>query len=260
MELSWESADEDVAYYRYQINGEEEGLWTVVDSATTSIAVDMGAGINTIYVQASYDGMLWSESGYATCVVARERTEDSIATNEVDGETKETATKNGYEGKRYEASIGLSPYALQHITYSDDIGYDNRTSQCGLGASLGIALNISNRFGIGTSLAYEWHSFDNFHDYNDIKMDIRLRYAILESERKGLRLLLEAGGGADLVIRDDGDIGLYPLLSYGIRGDAMLTDSISINIGCDLAHTFQDGSSVFHMAPTIGISCHWGSR
>jgi len=256
VECGWERDDERISRYRYQLNGEEDDGWTVVDGATTSISVDMGAGINTIYVQASYDGVKWSESGHATYVVAREAPADSMASDGAAG----TAAGSGRGSKRYEASIGLSPYALQRITYSDDIGYDNRTSRYGLGARLGIAFNISNRFGIGAGLAYEWHGFEGFHDYSDIKLDARIRYTILGSGRKGPRLLLEVGGGADLAIRDDGDIGLYPLVSYGIRGGMMLSDSISMDMGCALAHTFQDGSSVLHVAPAIGMSCHWGRR
>lgn len=242
VECGWESEDSGVSCYRYQLNGEEEGKWTVVDGSSTGATIDMGIGLNILYVQASYDGVSWSESGHAAFALPRE------------GEARASEKGTG----RYEAAMMLGPYALQHIIYSED--YGNRTSRYGLGAGIGIAFNISKRFGIGTGLSCEWHGFGGFHDYGDIKMDISLRYALVSSEDKGQRLLLELGGGADLVIRDDGEIGFYPLLSYGIGWDAMLTDGISMNIGCGFGHTFQEGSTVFHMMPTVGITCHWGQR
>lgn len=61
----WESAEEGVTAFRYQLDGELEDGWTVVDASVTSFnlgPVDDSV-TRVLYVQQSYDGELWSESG-----------------------------------------------------------------------------------------------------------------------------------------------------------------------------------------------------
>lgn len=60
----WILNDPDVTAYRYQLNGEEDGNWIVVDGATSSFtATGLDPYLDyTLYLQASYDGINWSES------------------------------------------------------------------------------------------------------------------------------------------------------------------------------------------------------
>lgn len=64
----WEKADEDVVAFRYQLDAQEADGWTVVDSSVTSYSV--GPVDDTVsyslYLQQSYDGITWSESGQLT--------------------------------------------------------------------------------------------------------------------------------------------------------------------------------------------------
>jgi hypothetical protein len=64
----WEKADEDVVAFRYQMDAQEADGWTVVDSSVTSYSV--GPVDDTVsyslYLQQSYDGITWSESGQLT--------------------------------------------------------------------------------------------------------------------------------------------------------------------------------------------------
>lgn len=64
----WEKADEDVVAFRYQMDAQEADGWTVVDSSVTSFSV--GPVDDTVayslYLQQSYDGETWSESGQLT--------------------------------------------------------------------------------------------------------------------------------------------------------------------------------------------------
>lgn len=66
MNVSWQWIlnDPDVTAYRYQLNGEEDGNWIVVDGATSSFtATGLDPYLDyTLYLQASYDGINWSES------------------------------------------------------------------------------------------------------------------------------------------------------------------------------------------------------
>lgn len=66
--FSWETNDDEVTQYRYILDDELKGNWTVVDSSVTSVTYeDFPEGVeHTLYVQATYDGENWSESGSAT--------------------------------------------------------------------------------------------------------------------------------------------------------------------------------------------------
>ena len=70
MSVTWEWLldDPEVNYYRYQLNGTEDDGWTVVSGDT---GVYVAEGLDpyadyTLYLQRSYDGINWSESGVST--------------------------------------------------------------------------------------------------------------------------------------------------------------------------------------------------
>ena len=58
---SWKNPGENVGYYRYQLNGEKETAWRVIDGSIESVVLP-SSGRNILHIQASYDGELWSES------------------------------------------------------------------------------------------------------------------------------------------------------------------------------------------------------
>ncbi len=62
----WQSDDENIKYYRYQLGGEDDNGWTVVDGKTTSVTIDSDTLITDFYLQASYDGAIWSSSSKMT--------------------------------------------------------------------------------------------------------------------------------------------------------------------------------------------------
>jgi len=85
IEWQWDLLDEEISFFRYQIDGETEEDWTVVDSTITSFnlgPVD-SQNIYSLYLQQSYDGENWSESavvGYNVSVieVAKEPEQEPI--------------------------------------------------------------------------------------------------------------------------------------------------------------------------------------
>lgn len=91
---TWNSQDGKISWFRYQLNAQEEDGWTVVDASVTSVVLSVqdmlqslpqsvaedsvsGEGnasqdvVLTLYVQSSYDGVLWSQSGCSTYVLKR---------------------------------------------------------------------------------------------------------------------------------------------------------------------------------------------
>lgn len=74
IEWQWDLVDEEISYFRYQLDGETEEDWTVVDSSVDSFTLGPvdSQNIHSLYLQQSYDGELWSESavvGYNVSVV-----------------------------------------------------------------------------------------------------------------------------------------------------------------------------------------------
>lgn len=60
---NWYRNDRGVKYYRYQLDGEEEDNWTVVDSNVYEVSLDIDVSVvHVLYLQQSYDGIHWSES------------------------------------------------------------------------------------------------------------------------------------------------------------------------------------------------------
>ena len=59
----WFENDPMVGYYRYQVDGEDEDGWTVVDWSVTEAAIELDVSVvHTLYLQQSYDGVVWSPS------------------------------------------------------------------------------------------------------------------------------------------------------------------------------------------------------
>lgn len=61
----WEQADEQVTEFRYQLNDQDPDGWIIVDSSVTSYTIGpvQDSQEYTLYLQQSYDGSSWSESG-----------------------------------------------------------------------------------------------------------------------------------------------------------------------------------------------------
>lgn len=72
VEWNWVKNDPAVQYFRYQLDGEADDAWTVVDADTTSYSVSGldATGSYTLYLQQSYDGVYWSESASTTSQAA----------------------------------------------------------------------------------------------------------------------------------------------------------------------------------------------
>ena len=72
---SWSQNDPDVKYFRYQLDGEEEGKWTVVDADVLSASYDIDVSVeHTLYLQQSYDGANWSASSHTVSAAVEDET------------------------------------------------------------------------------------------------------------------------------------------------------------------------------------------
>ena len=70
---SWSQNDPDVKYFRYQLDGEEEGKWTVVGADVLNASYDIDVSVeHTLYLQQSYDGANWSASSHTVSAAVEE--------------------------------------------------------------------------------------------------------------------------------------------------------------------------------------------
>ena len=77
---SWSQNDPDVKYFRYQLDGEEEGKWTVVDADVLSASYDIDVSVeHTLYLQQSYDGANWSASSHTVSAAVEDETLQAAA-------------------------------------------------------------------------------------------------------------------------------------------------------------------------------------
>ncbi len=77
---SWSQNDPDVKYFRYQLDGEEEGKWTVVDADVLSASYDIDVSVeHTLYLQQSYDGANWSASSHTVSAAVDDETLQAAA-------------------------------------------------------------------------------------------------------------------------------------------------------------------------------------
>ena len=73
----WFENDPNVQFYRYQIDGEDDDSWTVVDFLVNEVTVTLDVSVlHTLYLQQSYDGIHWSASSFTESEVYPEFEEE----------------------------------------------------------------------------------------------------------------------------------------------------------------------------------------
>ena len=73
----WFENDPNVQFYRYQIDGEDDDNWTVVDFLVNEVTVTLDVSVlHTLYLQQSYDGIHWSASSFTESEVYPEYEEE----------------------------------------------------------------------------------------------------------------------------------------------------------------------------------------
>ena len=74
---TWYENDPDVEFYRYQVDGEEDGRWIVVDRSVNEVSLTLDVSVlHTLYLQQSYDGELWSPSSATDSEIYTESEEE----------------------------------------------------------------------------------------------------------------------------------------------------------------------------------------
>ncbi len=312
--VSWSKSD-DYSYIRYERDSESEDGWRVIDGSSESIVLPYHKGVNTYYIQSSWDGVNWSESAYCTYIADEEKktcacntilwtwdTDDSrvkyfrykLDNNEwtvVDAYVREieleahdglntlfveasydkeawsesasgryTYESKTYRTRRWETALSLLPYSYQRIDYTTEHNPESRASIYGGGLGLELRYNFNSIVSLGSGVRTEHYKYEDFHIYHDLKLTSTLGLKLSGKNNSRNKLSLLIGGGVDFVVRDDGEVGFYPLIEYGVRDTFRLNEKLSLGFTLSLNHTFQNGSVVMHVLPSISLTYTWGCK
>ena len=161
------------------------------------------------------------------------------------------------QGVGYPASITVSPSSsFQHIFYSED-SYNDRN---GFGLGLGLSYDhfIKNKFALGLEGSYEYFLYQNFFNYQDFKVQATGKLQLGKYKPSSdIKLFFTAGAGCDMVQRNDGDFGVYPLFNLGLETLIMCSDSYDTVLGLNTGLTIQNGSMVLQVEARVGIRSYF---
>ncbi len=186
----WTSGgDSSVRYFRYQLNGEKEEGWTVVENTVGEVHLDVDTHA-TMYVQASYDGLNWSNSTSSSYIAASLASSPDAISSE----------------KSHPLSLRLSftPYscAIYYFYNGEDVqGAKNLTGSV---------------YGLSSSLELDWCPIKALRLYPEAGYTFSLKPETVLPQENDVHYGY-AGVGADWV----GAITEKNLLYVGLLGGAM---------------------------------------
>ena len=145
---TWYENDPNVEFYRYQLDGEEEGRWTVVDWSVTEVSLTLDVSvIHTLYLQQSYDGEIWGPSSATDSEIYTEGEEpepyeeEELSEEEIPEESEwddEVIAATVMEDEIFVPTVEVEVYRPQ-IYVDGGIGYINSIPDSA--APKGIGLN-----------------------------------------------------------------------------------------------------------------------
>lgn len=169
LKWSWYSQDERISSYRWQLGGEEDGKWTVVDSSVTTLILASPES-DVLYVQASYDGVNWSLSSSAS-----------------HSEVK--------SGQSFSLRASLSPYSLALYRFYN--GYGTSSSRT----------KTDSVYGLSSSFEFDWAPTSWLTLYPEIGYDLAVKKEAVIPGGKTVHYF-KAGAGADFTFSISGKSSL----------------------------------------------------
>lgn len=162
------------------------------------------------------------------------------------------------QGKVHSDRFSVCPIVSCQKVFYEDSTYENRN-----GYAPGTEFSYSyltesglHAFTLGCSYEHFYYYDSSFHDFNDIKFKAGIKHQIISFGKadSSSKLYIYGSGGADFVIRDDGDTGLYPLFEAGLNFHTRLNELADFVVLLNCGVTIQDDSRVLHSSAGFGIS------
>ena len=190
--ITWEWLLEDpmVTTFRYQLDGEDEANWTVVDSFVTSYTeYDLDGSVpHTLYLQQSYDGINFSGSALSVAdplddfeeeVFEEPVSEEPVVVAEEPADVEEPAAVEEPEAivavapvaevapkavkakpaSRYYTTITLGGTFNQQLSDGMTTGYHESNAKIGLGVNLNNIITLNKAMGLGLDIDVAYSPF-----------------------------------------------------------------------------------------------------
>ncbi len=256
IQWTWSTSDENVKYFRYQLNNEDDNNWTVVDSTITSVSLET-TNNSTLYVQASYDGINWSESSSAIYEKSSNNKGRLYLCTPIEWIWhSEDESINYYRYQRdeeYEDGWSVVDSSVNSVKLGSHLGIntfylqasrDGKTwSESTVGtykrSLLSIRLNIAayssavyifpngleieeartlmgTTYGTSTSIELDWYLLDNLRVYPEVGYSLVLKARTTIPKQYAVHYI-KAGGGVDYLVGIQEGLNLYAgLFGYAI--------------------------------------------
>ena len=177
IEWTWSAESNETNYFRYQLNGEDEDSWTVVDSQVTSVILPSETDNDTLFVQASNDGKVWSDSA-------------------VGQYTKK------HEYRPLSLSIDVAPYSAGIFYFYNGHYIDNARTLMG------------TIYGISAGIELDWRVLPNLRFYPEVGYSYEMKIQTVIPKRQDMHYI-KAGGGLDCLFSISEKTDVYLGLSGG---------------------------------------------
>lgn len=205
----WFENDYNVEYYRYQLDGENEDGWVVVDWSVTEVTLSVDISVpHTLYLQQSYDGENWSESSLADSEVYQEEGVDASPIDEVNEEF--AAAMEAEYGDSFVAVGPTSVNDADMVVY-DTISIDRYNGMSCLDFGVGYLNYLPNSTGpksVGLFVSYnrtyvqvgfgEFGFKANLSLYTNKNLFVDIRHTQLMSYANMLAMFMTKVGNCDL--------------------------------------------------------------
>ncbi len=152
----WFENDPMVEYFRYQVDGEDDDKWTVVDWSVNEVTIMLDVSVvHTLYLQQSYDGENWSESSMTDSDIMTDETnnyeeellEEEVPVEEETQPEEEPVTEEAAVEQEAEAAAVEDPNKYKPYVFLDyGFGYLNTIPNSDGPKALGLTVSYSHTF------------------------------------------------------------------------------------------------------------------
>lgn len=252
---SWNTDDPEVTAYRYQLNGQDPENWTVVSADVSQYMyyIEDTTQEYTLYVQSTYDGENWSESGKSVFAaieapeqpVAEEAAVVEVVAEEPVAEAKTPVEKSGrwFVTDRLGFNVTASSWKAKDLSQeslaASDIGHDARFAIMDK-ISAGYQFNSWFRLGLTTGFAYQFNTYSGRSGYMYIPLtiDTDFRLGAIGPVDFWAQLSL---GGYDRIVGNKFQLG--PMAALSLYAEYAVNDNLLIGAGTGLTsfYTIYNG-------------------
>ena len=158
----WFENDPNVQFYRYQIDGEDDDNWTVVNFLVNEVTVTLDVSVlHTLYLQQSYDGIHWSASSFTESEVYPEYEEEEENFFDDDFFVDEPEPEVIIETPEEEDDVVYEATVIEDEVYLPEVEIETYEPQVCLDIGLGYMNSIPDADGpktVGLNISYA-HTF-----------------------------------------------------------------------------------------------------